>query len=463
LKNEIVIGPQQGPQTMFLSCGADIAIYGGAAGSGKSYALLLDPLRYIKNKNFRANIFRRTTKQVRNSGGLWDESKKIYYFLGGTAKETTLEWTFPSGMQVKFNHIEHENNVYDYQGSQIPMICFDELTHFTEQQFFYMLSRNRSVTGIDGCIRATTNPDSRSWVKKFIQWWIDPDTGFAIQERSGVLRYFVRKDDQFVWADRKEDLPGNPKSVTFIPAKIYDNKILMEKDPTYLANLQALSRFDREQLLDANWNVEPTAGMFFKKHYFEIVDSVNPVNIVKIVRAWDRAATKVDETTPKNRDPDYTCGIKLAKLKDGTFVVMDVVRERMSPFEVEKLTLRVARNDGIETTVKIFQDPGGAGVYEAQAYLKVLSGFSIVVEKIIKDKITAAKPVSAQSEAGNIKLLRAKWNDTFLSELENFPETSHDDQVDAFSSAFNCLNSENVGDFTNDFLSHYQDKDKLEW
>lgn len=158
----ITFAPQKGRQTDFLSTKADIAIYGGSAGAGKSFALLLEPLRHFHNPKFGGVIFRRNSTQVRNQGGLWDESVQIYTPLKATAKQSYLEWIFPSGGKMKFAHLENEASVYDWQGSQIPFIGFDEVTHFTEKQFFYMLSRNRSMSGIPGYVRATCNPDTDS-------------------------------------------------------------------------------------------------------------------------------------------------------------------------------------------------------------------------------------------------------------------------------------------------------------
>ena len=119
-----------------LSSGADIVIGGGAAGAGKTFSLLLDPLRYTQNKDFGAVIFRRTTPQITNPGALWDESSRIYPFCGATSNKSALSWTFQSGSKIKFSHLEHEKNVYDWQGSQIPFIGFDELTHFSKFSFF---------------------------------------------------------------------------------------------------------------------------------------------------------------------------------------------------------------------------------------------------------------------------------------------------------------------------------------
>lgn len=279
------IRPQEGPQTAFLSTAADIAIYGGAAGSGKSFALLMEPLRHISNPHFGAVIFRRTSVQVRNEGGLWDESMQLYPSAGGKPKEYELWWKFASGASVSFAHLEHDKNVHDWQGSQIPLIGFDELTHFTEAQFWYMVSRNRSGCGVRPYIRATCNPDADSWVANLIEWWINPDTGYARKERSGLLRWFVRLGENLIWADSPEELseyvnpatglPLPAKSITFIPANLSDNKILAENDPGYAANLLALPIVERERLLNGNWKIRWTGQTFFDTA--NMLDNARPV------------------------------------------------------------------------------------------------------------------------------------------------------------------------------------------
>lgn len=267
------IAPQAGPQEAFLSTPADIAIFGGAAGGGKTWALLMEPLRHISNSHFGAVVFRRTNVQIRNEGGLWDESIRLYPDAGAKPHEYDLWWKFPSGSSVSFAHLEHDKNALHWQGSQIPLLCFDELTHFSAYQFWYMVSRNRSTCGVKPYIRATCNPDCDSWVAEFLEWWINPDTGYAIPERAGVLRWFVRLGENIVWADSPEDLqqyknpldgtPIPPKSVTFIPAALTDNKALTSADPGYVANLLALPLVERERLLNGNWKIRLTGQQFF--------------------------------------------------------------------------------------------------------------------------------------------------------------------------------------------------------
>ena len=266
---KIVLRPQPGPQTAFMASSADVVIYGGAAGGGKTYGLLLSALRYKNVDGYNCTVFRRTYKQVFSPGGLWDEATKMYAWIrGAQARVSNGEWRFrdkkgrPAG-KVLFKHIGSNAELPNYQGSQICGLCFDELTHFNEHQFFYMLSRNRSTCGVRPYVKATCNPDADSWVAKFIAWWIDQDTGYPIPERSGVIRWFIRREEVVHWADTKEELweqfnlktpeeLSEPKSVTFIMSSIYDNQALLKIDPGYLANLKALPIIERERLLRGN-------------------------------------------------------------------------------------------------------------------------------------------------------------------------------------------------------------------
>ena len=121
----IIIESQPGPQTEFLSSHADIVVYGGAAGGGKTYGLLLESLRYIDNAHFGGVFFRRTSPQITNERGLWDEASKLYPYLHAKPNKNDLLWRFPSGAKIAFKHLQHEDTVRDWQGSQVPFIVFD--------------------------------------------------------------------------------------------------------------------------------------------------------------------------------------------------------------------------------------------------------------------------------------------------------------------------------------------------
>lgn len=432
--NDRDIQPQPGPQMQFLQNGASVVVYGGMAGGGKTWSLLLDPLRFIHIPGFRGVIFRRVAPQITNPGGLWDESMTLYPHAGGVPQRSRLEWTFPSGARIKFGHMQYEDDKLDWQGSQIPYVGWDEVTHFSEGQFFYLLTRQRSMTGIRSRMRATCNPDADSWVARFIAWWIDQATGYAIPERAGVVRWFVRDGESLVWANSTAELIAmyprqKPKSATFIPASVYDNKKLLARDPGYLANLMAQPRVERERLLGGNWKVVASPRDYFKREWFEIVDAV-PADAER-ERRWDFAAT---EATGKN-DPDWTAGVKVSRTPAGVYYVEDVRRVRASPASVERLVAQTAALDGRAVSVWIEQEPGSAGKNTISTYTRLLAGFDVRGERSTGPKEEYIKPFSAQCEAGNVKLVRGDWIGAWLDEAEAYPLGAHDDQLDATSKA----------------------------
>jgi predicted phage terminase large subunit-like protein len=363
--------------------------------------------------------------------------------LGAELRSSAMEWVFPSGGIVKFAHIEEEKTVHAYQGMQAAMIGYDELVHFSITQFFYMLSRLRSMSGIPGYVRAATNPEP-GWVADFIAWWINQETGFPIEERAGKLRYFIRRGDNLVWANSREELMKDygaeqlPKSVTFIPSKVTDNKILLSKDKEYLSNLHALSRVDRMRLLEGNWKVRPMAGTLFRKEWFSVIDKLPTGMSMTVIRSWDRAASTVSELNP---DPDWTVGLKLIRCANRTYVVADMIRFRESPLQVERFVKNTADIDGKHCSIGLEKDPGAAGICDIENYTRLLTGFNVIISRPSHNKVSRAKPVSAQCEAGNVRVLKGPWNDAFFTELENFGEdsTGHDDIVDALSQAYNEL------------------------
>jgi predicted phage terminase large subunit-like protein len=453
------IKPQSGPQEQFMSSSADIAIFGGAAGCGKSYALLMEPLRHMDNKDFGAVVFRRTMPQITTEGGLWETAKALYTNVGADFIQGPLRATFSSGSKVEFHHLQFDDTVRSWDGSQIPLILFDELQHFTEYQFFYMLSRNRTTCGIRPYIRGTCNPDPDSFLRQFLSWWIDEE-GWSIPERSGVIRYMVRIKNKVYWDDSAEALierfvaEGHnaedivPKSVTFIPALLDDNPALVTSNPEYKANLLALPEYEQQRLLRGNWNARPKAGDLFKRSDFNIVETV-PGWIEHEVRYWDRAAT---EQTDESPNPDWTCGVKIARNNSGQFIITDCERFRKRPLGVKQTIQNIASQDGTQCKIGLARDPGQAGIAEAEDLVRSLAGYDVEAIPEITKKFLRWKPLSAQVQAGNVMLLRGAWNEDFILELTNVTDNpkdyDHDDQCDAASGAFNMLVQEGFSDAT---------------
>jgi predicted phage terminase large subunit-like protein len=285
-------------------------------------------------------------------------------------------------------------------------------------------------------VRASTNPDPDSWVLAFIEWWIDMETGFPIPERSGVLRWFIRRGGSLDWYDTEEEAWDTvtagmrakgvkPLSVTFISAKLEDNKILMQNDPDYAAKLEALPHVERMQLKEGNWLTRAANGDYFKREWFDIVDTV-PKN-VKRVLAGDLAAT--------SGKGDWTVLLTYCIDAAGRRYIEDIVRFRGSPMEVENRLLQEVELLPPGSLIAIPQDPGQAGKAQAAHLSRVLAGYNVRFFPSRKSKEEMALPVSALAEAGNIAVKRAIWNREFFREAEEFPETPHDDQIDALSLA----------------------------
>ena len=446
-----IIGPQKGPQETFLSTSADIAIYGGSAGGGKTYALLLEAgIRHKDNPNFGAVIFRHEYTQIHTQGGLWDSSKALYSQVRGAIplKSPKYHWIFPSGAQVHFDYINSDANLDSWQGSQITMIGYDELTHFTAHQFFYMLSRNRSISGIRPYVRATCNPDADSWVAYFISWWINPDTGYPISERSGIVRYMVRINEEIIWSDTREEAVQTAlaagfdveqallmaKSVTFIASTLDDNKILLENDPGYKANLLALPEVERERLLKGNWKIKAAAGLMFRRTDITMLPGVPP-DVIKWARGWDLAATSEDE----KGNPAYTASVLMGLRKNGRFVIAEVTNDRLAGGDVRNLIKNKCVTDRAQygtVYTRLPQDPGQAGKVQAQSFAKLLAGFNIKIEPESGDKVTRAEPFAAQWQFHNVDVVAGSWNEVYFGQAESFPQSTFKDMVDAGSSAF---------------------------
>jgi len=467
-----IIEPQEGPQTEFVASLADIVIYGGEAGGGKSWGLEFIPLAYVGIPSFDAIIFRRTSKQIKTPGGLWDGAIEMYSnFDNAEMRVSDLQWRFHTDekqekviAKITFSHLEHEKNKLDHQGGAYAYIGFDELTHFTKTQFTYLLSRNRSMSGVRGLVRATCNPDPDSFVRELIDWWIydTPDNketdGYVIKERCGIVRFMIVDKGEWnqyntmdelldIWNDYlelysksyevtfQEAIDQNVKTITFIHARLEDNKKLIEKDPSYVANLNSLGYIDFMRLRKGNWNVRPSAGMYFKKDMFEILPAL-PARMKKTVRFWDRAATAKSE---KNPDPDWTVGIKMSIDYDGFLYVHDMVRFRENPGIVETRILNTAKQDTQRTHIHLEQEPAASGKTEVQHLIRKLLGYNAKAKPKITKTEAMVRPVAAQAKANNIKIIEGKWNYQFLKEIEDFPETVHDDIVVAFIGAFNGL------------------------
>lgn len=437
----------QEKQELFLSSPADICIGGGAAGGGKTYALLLEPIRHYKKKGFNSVMLRRSYPEITRAGGAWDEATLMYTALGGEPNSGKLEFRFKNS-KVAFGHLNNEQSLNDWKSSQINLLMFDQLETFTERMFFYMLSRNRSSSGVKSYVRATANPEP-NWLAEFLSWWIAPD-GYANMDRAGKMRAFVRRQDEIIWADTKEELRERfpeveAKTVTFVPFTVYDNPILMQKDVSYLASLQALPFVDRERLLGdrvrgGNWKIKPSAGKVFNRDWFEIVDAIPDGGIA--CRYFDYAGT---EKKYLKDDPDFTAGVMMVYV-GGFWYITDLFHRQIGAASTDRVTDEVYMTDaensilsGRRYMARWEIEPGSASLRDSSARTHRLAGIDARGVRKSVDKITAWQPLSAQSEAGRIRVLKGVWNEVLLNQLHGVPDLPHDDIADACAGAYLAL------------------------
>jgi predicted phage terminase large subunit-like protein len=403
------------PQQAFLLLG-DIgvreALYGGAAGGGKSDALLMAALQYVDVPGYGALMLRRTFTDLNQTDALIPRSKEWLSATDARWNENEHRWYFPSGATLTFGHLQHEDNKLQYQGAAFQFVGFDELTQFTETQYTYLFSRLRRLEGsrIPIRMRAASNPGGpgHDWVK----------------QRFGLYRPEGETDGPLVC-----HRPGWSGDRIFIPARLADNPSL-DRDE-YLVEMMELDSTTREQLLNGDWDVR-APGTLFRREWFQVIDHV-PEGC-RWVRHWDLAATEPGQANP---DPDWTAGLLLGRHPNGSWVVRHVARTRDRPEGVEKLIRHHASDDGRPVTVSIEQEPGSSGKATIAHYQRtVLSEYEVRGLRSTGSKEERARPVSAKAEAGLITLVRGPWIGAFLEELEVFPSDAHDDQVDALSGAF---------------------------
>ena len=310
LKENVIFSPNEGPQTDFLAAGETDVLYGGAAGGGKSYAMLVDPLRFAHRGAHRALILRRSMPELRE---LIDKSRELYpkAFPGCKYREVEKLWNFPSGAKVEFGFLERDADVYRYQGQAYSWIGFDEITHLpTEFSWNYLASRLRTTDSeIVPYMRCTANPggSGAQWVKKRYISPAPPNESFMGDD--GITR-------------------------KFIPARLNDNPYLAQ-DGRYEQMLKSLPPTQRKQLLEGNWEIaEGAAFTEFDRH-------LHVVEPFEIPLHWERT---------KGLDYGYAsesaCVWAAIDPTDGTLIIYrELYRKGLLATELAEMLTNMELND----------------------------------------------------------------------------------------------------------------------
>lgn len=408
---EYIVNTPYPKQAAFMLLDGKEAFYGGAAGGGKSDALLMCALQYVDIPGYSAIIFRKTFADLVKPGALidraltwlapWLQSKEVRWV------DKEKKFIFPSGAILQFGYMETARDRFNYQGGEYQFIGFDEVTHMLEVCYTYMFSRLRRLKGVDIPlrVRAASNPpddgDNAEWVY-----------------------------DRFVNPETKD------LARIFIPAGMDDNPHLDAE--SYMEALEELDPVTRARLRDGLWEIKRQGNMF-KRDWFDTVEA--PSGSRRIVRFWDCAATEVEPGQKRRgKSPDWTVGLKMSE-KDGIFYIEDIIHIQKSAMNVEEEQRKTATRDGYGVRIREEEEPGSSGKYAIEKKKRDLfSQYSYEGVRNSGNKIERAKAVSAAAERGIIKIVKGCPNvEKFFNEIEGFPAAPHDDLVDGLSGAFNAL------------------------
>ena len=393
-------------QKVFLRTYALEALFGGAAGGGKSSALLMAAMQYVDVPGYSAILFRRTYADLSLPGALMDR------FKDWIAPHDDIHWnansyvaTFPSGARISFGYLNNTNDYLRYKGSEFQFIGMDEVTEIRESDYRYLFSRlrrpaNGPLSQVPLRMRAASNP-APNWVRQ---------------------RFIVE---------------GLETNRIFVPSLLTDNPGI--DAVSYRQALQALDPVERRRLEEGDW-WSTTLGSMFDRTSFVIIDPHEiPIitSAARVVRFWDLAAT---EPSPSYPDPDWTVGT-LGVFDQGIFYILDVRRARVKSDKVEHLIAQTALEDGPLVSIRMEQEPGSSGKALVDQFARyVLPGYDFQGIRSTGDKVTRARPFSASVANGNVRLIRGRWLTDWLDEVSAFPEgLTHDDQVDSAVGAFTFL------------------------
>lgn len=321
---------QAGFQEKVFNCKADIAIIGGAMGAGKSYALILEVMKHIKDPHFRCGIFRKNRANILCPGGLWEELLQIASSCRLKVKTNRhdLKVTFPSGAVVQFGHANHPNFKQYLKGTQYTAIFIDEGDEFDEEIFKFLMARMRSKSKVKPYMRITTNP-AEGWIKRMIKSYLREDD-YPNSNESGKMKYLYFLNNEPVIKDNKEDfikehnLPPEDlqyvRTFCFIAGRVDENKKLLETNPEYIANLKTLSEHERDRYLYGWWGELPREGLFKPEDFLTYTGfPENP----------DRCLITVDTAIKTGAHNDYTV-MSCWAAKGNALYLLDMIRGKWS-------------------------------------------------------------------------------------------------------------------------------------
>jgi predicted phage terminase large subunit-like protein len=411
-------------QLQFLILLCKEALFGGAAGGGKSDALLMAALMYVGVPGYAAIIFQRALTDFALPGGLID---RAHDWLGGTDAtwdESTKTWTFPSGATLTFGYIKNYRDCLRYKSTEFQFIGFEELTRYREKEYRYLFSRLRKKRELD---------------KSLLPSGVEKEILEAMQQAWKSLPLRMRGvtnpgDIGHEWVKQRFIVEGEEHGRIFIPALASENPHLDQEE--YEASLNELDAVTRQQLKSGNWDVRPSGGYFDRAQFGRFRRDDAP-KFRKLIRWFDLAAT----APAPGKDPDWTAS-GLVGFSAGRYYIFDVRRMQGGPAAVHKHLKDTALEDrlrfGRMVEIYIEQEGGSAGIFAIDHLVRsVLVGYPVRGKRSTGSKLDYAKPLSAAAANGNVLVLEGgKWHNLFFDEAEAFTGEdggAHDDIIDAVS------------------------------
>ena len=458
IEEQFVLAPASIPQEQFLESQSTITCYAGSMGAGKTFAIILNLVKFAARKNSTIIYFRRTVPELRMPGGVYKEAGTIFrkMFPDVRIKDRDMEFYIPStNSVVKFASLQYESDVSKVLGAQYSVVVFDEATTFPFETFILPLMGRMRNAHVDYAPQMfwATNPKYDHGIYHWIKDFYLDDEGIPREDRSNVERYFVMENSKPLWFDNLDDAseyckinyPGQdiaPRSFRAIRAHVSQNIPLLKANPQYIANLYAMTEIKRKINLDGSWTAREEEAGYFKREFTEIVNFPH-MDRCKRVRAYDLASSLPSTAIP---DPDWTRGVRISKSNDKKYYIEDIVSLRDRPHKVEELIFDTAALDPPGTVVVLSVDPGASGYAYAQQLRQRLAEKGIICNLVKAhrgSKMTRFLPFAAIAEAGSVKVVRGDWNETFFEELERFngqKNNGHDDIADAVSDGIYVLN-----------------------
>lgn len=434
----------------------DIVVWGGAAGSGKSYVTLLKILiGAMWDADYVAGVARESQKQMKMAGSLWTTGTKLLTPLGISSNKVELQWTFPNGSEVRCHHLS--DNQDDWQGSQLTVACVDEAQQCSEDDVWYLTSRLRSRSRQKTQLMLTCNPMNTSFLCEWlVQAGYVGEDGLPIKEMDGKTTFMVQIAGRFEWFKDKASLIAKYGQTTadfalkfvYYSANVYDNPYLRKFQPEYVNKLENLKETERRRLLLGDWFAKEEGVGYVKEEMFKKCSLSDVPLGLPTMRAWDIAGTAPH---PANKDPDWTRGVLASYDKEsGHFYIRNMKSLRDNNAAVQALIETTASNDGRGTYVSIPIDSGAAGKTVAdQKKARLLHlGVKVVLEPTRQSKLTRAEAFLMAVQEGKVFVVDSVFSKEDFREIEAFDgdksDGFHDDIIDACASAYNNLVSGNL-------------------